>query len=240
MKSTLLSWIVVVVSLCYFNTANADRFSAIEDELKAMAPPINISTISNVCSKGADKIACQLTNHTDTALLIGITSSTVLSREAATIDFINDPKNSGYELKTPQHGSIFQLSLVNPEAPVLPNNNYSVMLEDWVVGSKIDNGFSDFATKPKNKVVFDSTQLGQAIINQQLDSDAVVALSGNINNYKTFVNDVGYVIDVEYFVGATGDMTLVDLAGGIGTSASQKGKISNRLTNAIAAMAEFF
>jgi hypothetical protein len=224
--------ITLIILFWVSGNAWACDFRKIEKDLHQQKPPIVLSKISKdgKCYPGADKIACRLSKDNSCALLIGKEDATPLRKEADAIDKLQSSQFSGYKLNTPSHGDIFQLTLFNSSKPKLKKGKYSVMLEDWITGSKIDNEFQDFVSPPKNKEAFDKTQLGQAISDQRLNKTKAEEVSKDIKNYRRFVNDQYYIVDLEFFVTGQGELVLVDLAGGEGKR--KKAQWLTRLQNA--------
>ncbi len=218
--------------------ASANGFAELQGWLEGLPTPIDLDSIG-VCHPGAEKLACQLYRDASTALLVDKSGSGALKREAATIDVLRSGKYQGYGLKTPSHGALFGLNVTKASNPKLKPGDYFVMLETWVVGSKIDNEFKDFASPPASKSAFDGTQLGSAIIAQKLGLDGLANTYDDIENYRELVFDAAYVIDVEFFVTVDGSVVLVDLAGGFGTKESQREKLKNRLQNALDAILKY-
>lgn len=220
-------------------SAAANGFAQLQKDLERQKPPIDLDSIGVCAPPGAEKLACQLYKDASAALLVDMAGSGTLKKEADNIDVLRSGKYAGYALKTPEHGALFTLNVTKASNPKLKPRDYTVMLETWLLGSKIDNQFQDFASPPSGKDAFDGTQLGQAIIAQKLGTQALKTTSADIGNYKDLVSAGVYVVDVEFFVTAAGSVVLVDLAGGFGGSGSQVGKFKNRLTNALAAITKY-
>ena len=222
--------------------ASANAWEVNQKYFEGLDAPIHLDSLDSleVCKSSAKILTCHLKIVVNVSLLVDMAGSGTLMREAATINDLQSGKYKGYGLKTPDHGAFFWLNLTNKSDPKLKPRNYVVMLETWFFGAtKIDNEFKDFDSLPASKSAFDGTQLGQAIIAQKLGADALKTTLADIGNYMDLVSDGVYVVDVEFFVAARGSVYLFDLAGGFGSKESQRGKLTNRLQNALAAITKY-
>lgn len=223
-------------------SASANAFEDTQKYFEGLDAPIHLDSLDSldVCKSGAKILTCQLKIIVNLSLLVDMAGSGTLMREAATINDLRSGKYKGYGLKTPEHGAFFWLNLTKKSDPKLKRRNYVVMLETWFFGAtKIDNEFKDFASLPASKGAFDGTQLGRAIKAQKLGADALKTTLADIGNYKDLVSDGVFVVDVEFFVTATGSVYLFDLAGGFGSKDSQREKLKNRLQNVLAAITKY-